>query len=83
MELRQIDEERIMQRPFCEKKYQIKKFEIEEEDNKTNEKPEPVDDPTGTCSCKKCDSDPSKPVNGNTFKEKRRPFHIFRTINEF
>ena len=72
MTLREIDEERIMQRPFCQKKYQIKKFEIEEEDNETNEKPDPVDDTSGTCSCINCGSDTSDFNNGNLIREKQK-----------
>ena len=45
MELRRIDEKRIMQRPFCEKKYEIKKFEFEDEDNATEPEETVVDEP--------------------------------------
>ena len=41
-----------MQRPFCTKKYVVKEFEFEEEDNKTDDNEETPDVSDGTCSCK-------------------------------
>ena len=63
MELRRIDEERIMQRPFCQKQYEIKTFVFEDDDAEAEPK-EPVVDDSGTCSCRNCPSDREVPTAG-------------------
>ena len=70
MKLRQIDEERIMQRPFCKSQNRITEFKMEEDVQQEPPKdvPEDVD---GTCSCKNCDG-PSSIEDTDEIARKRK-----------
>ena len=70
MKLRQIDEERIMQRPFCKSQNRITEFKMEEDVEKDPPKdvPEDVD---GTCSCRNCDG-PSTIEDTDEIARKRK-----------